>query len=248
MLLTQLAAPNELHLSVDTFREILVLSLFEDRDNLRHRIPAALSVLSSHQELNPRFVRPKNAKEFVDAVNNFDGNVMIVDGHGMHAADSEEGCLIVGSSRISISELTKDLRVPLIVVLSACDTHPFDRTYNTVASGFLLSGAMSVLSTALPIRGRDAAAFIIRLFLRAIQYGSLMVDRGISVPWSNVIGGAFRMHLAHTVARRLSELDLASQSQAEELHLNANLDINQPNEHWFERFAENCRRVTCVFR
>src|SRR5262249_10099423 len=132
--------------------------------------------------------------------------------------------------------------------LSACDTHPFDRSHATVANGFLSCGALAVLGTALPVRSHSAAIFLVRLMLRAITFGAAMNANGRSVAWTKIAGGALRMQLASDIVRGLVGRKLLPEALASEIHLNANEDINPPNDRsdWFDRLAARCQ-ASCGF-
>jgi hypothetical protein len=128
--------------------------------------------------------------------------------------------------------------MPPIVILSACDTHPFDRSHATVANGFLRCGATAVVATALPIRAPQAARFIMRIINRAVHFGSIMNRAGRAVPWANVVGGVLRMEIATDVVRAFEEKGLYDSARARDLRLQANLDLNPLKPDWYERLKD----------
>lgn len=194
----QIRAVSPHYINADAFKDYLVLSMFEVGDGIAYHARRAFEVLPSAESgrLTGRTAAPRTVDEFVEAVNAYQGPILIVDSHGAHPEAPDIGGLIIGGQPVDIWELRGRVRLPPIVVLSACDTHPFDRSHATVANGFLACGAVTVLGTVLPVGARHSAIFLVRLMLRAIQFGDAMNSIGRSVAWTKIIGGALRMQLA----------------------------------------------------
>ena len=229
----------------DAFKQYLVLSMFEEGDGVSEFIGSSLEVLPGAQESGITGTRktPKSVDEFVDALNAYDGAVLIIDGHGQHPGDPDVGGLIIGGKPVDIWSLRERARIPPIVILSACDTHPYDRSHASVANGFLSCGAIAVLGTVLPIRARDGAIFLIRLLLRAIQFAEIRNGSGWSVPWTNIVSGALRMQLVSDLVRGLVERRLLRPEQVHDIQLRGNLVLNPHRENWLELWSAECRRA-----
>jgi|GEM_PF-6024360 len=89
----------------------------------------------------------KSRKKMVNAINAFQGMLMVFDGHGSYRED-EPGVLWLGEEAVNVWELRSEItRPPPVVLLSACDTHAADRNHATVANGFLLLGTRSVIGS-----------------------------------------------------------------------------------------------------
>jgi hypothetical protein len=107
-----------------------------------------------------------NADELVAAINAFEGQVLVFDGHGAHR-DKEAAALYLQDEPINVWTLRDRItRMPPIVLLSACDTHAADRNHATVGNGFLALGARAVLASVFPLFAPTAATFIARLLYR----------------------------------------------------------------------------------
>ena len=244
LLIGQLETRPPVHIEPSSFKQYLVTSMFEAGDQIAPHIRTALRFLPGASEtgITGTVTTPKDVDDFVDAVNAYHGPILIVDGHGEHPNRPNVGGLVIGGKPVDIWHLAGRVRLPPIVVLSACDTHPFDRSHATIANGFLRCGALAVLATALPIRSVDAAGFLVRLMLRAIDFGEAMNRRGVSVSWTNIVGGALRMQLASDVVHGLVKRGLLPDALLRDIQLQANIDINPPNERadWLERLRDRC--------
>ncbi|MFG1379346.1 hypothetical protein [Xanthobacter autotrophicus] len=244
LLIEQLRHVPPIYIPADDFKKYLVVSMFEDGDGIAHHVRRALEVLpdAAEAKLTGISAAPKSTDEFVAVVNAYSGPILIVDSHGTHTDNPDVGGLNIGGKVVDVWGLAGKMRPPPIVILSACDTHPFDRSHATVANGFLRCGATAVLGTVLPIRSRDAAIFLVRLMLRAISFGNAMNANGRSAAWTNIVGGALRMQLASDIVRSLGAQGLIPEDRVAEIHLEANHDINPPNERtdWLPRLKERC--------
>lgn len=239
LFLQQIRCPITQYIPPDAFRDCLVLSMFEDGDGIAYhlRLGLALAGDGSDSRMRTRYASPNTVDEFVDAVNAFHGPILIIDSHGAHEDGDGPGGIIIGGESVDVWKLVDRIRMPPIVLLSACDTHPFDRSHATVANGFLACGATSVIGTALPIRAAQAARFAMRIINRAIHFADIVNGMGRSVPWTHVFGGVLRMELATDILRGISEQGFYDQEKMSELLLATNIDLNPLRDDWFERLA-----------
>lgn len=242
-LIEQLRPRPPTHIRSEAFKRYLVVSMFDDNDGIAHHIRRGLEALpeAGVQGIAGITATADTVEEFIAAVNAYDGPILIIDSHGTHEGDV--GGLIIGGQSIDIWSLKDRIKLPPIVILSACDTHPFDRSHATVANGFLHCGAQAVLATVLPIRSVPAAAFLVRLLLRAISFGNAMNGMGRAASWTNVVGGALRMQLASDVVRDLVRRGMVPGDQARALQLQTNVDINTPRSDWLDRLGDRCREA-----
>ncbi|WP_376743793.1 hypothetical protein [Ensifer canadensis] len=245
ILMEQLRPQPLIQIRPDEFRNFLLLSMFDEKDKLSEIIAQEVDKLADSDGRPIRGTRrmPKTVDEFVRAINDYNGPMLIVDSHGQHIDETVPGGLLIGGKAIDIWSLRDHIRVPPIVILSACDTHPHDRNHASVANGFLSCGATAVLGTVLPIRGVDAASFVRRLLLRAVQYGTAMNKTGRSVPWTNIVGGALRMQFAEDICSTMKDRGLIDDVQAAGLQLSANMDLNPHRRDWLQRLGKRCEEM-----
>ncbi len=244
LLLEQLKAVPMRAVNVSQFKEYLLVSMYEKDEASGYLMSDALSRLAKEKGLKGLHLRPESTQEFRKALRAYKGAIVIVDCHGGHPEKSTEGGLFIGGKLEGIRDLLRDIEIPPIVVLSACETHPFDRSHVTVANQFLRMGAINVISTVLPIYFKNAAVFLLRLMLRAVQYGSDINSRGVSVPWSNIVGGAFRQHLAFEIAMGLITRRLLPPMTALRLQQEAVIDLNfPPRRDWLHRLGERVKEA-----
>ncbi|WP_428685042.1 hypothetical protein [Sphingopyxis sp.] len=240
LFLDQIRAPVPLAISPDSFRDYLVLSMFDDGDPIApHLRLGALNAMDGQQKpIIGKFASPKNPEEFAGAINRFRGPMLIVDSHGDHPDGDAPGALVIGGKRFDVWSLRGKVRMPPIVVLSACDTHAFDRSHATVANGFLACGALAVVGTSLPIRGAQAARFVMRLINRAVHFGGIMSKAGVPVPWSHIVGGVLRMDITADIIRGFEASGQFDNAVGDAMQIEANKDINPLRSDWYERFQD----------
>lgn len=191
----QLIEHEPLRLAIEDFSEILVVSAFAKDDRLAPLMRTALETVAPawRDKVRVRFVPVINRKEFLAALASYDGPLMIFDGHGQHGRGSRSS-LLIGKEELDIWQLAGQIRVPPIVILSACDTQAIGRSPFSTSNAFLALGARTVLATMMPIGGMAGAMFIARMILRIAQYLPLIPSvYGRVARWSEIIGGMLRM-------------------------------------------------------
>lgn len=222
----------------DDLRKILVVSSFAEDDPLKTTLVDAIKTVmpswKKNEDLTFAFVRDR--KEFVEAINAFDGRIIVFDGHGAHNANDPISKIILGSEPIDVWSMRSEVRLPPIVILSACDTHGIDAsTPATAANGFLALGARTVLATLLPVGGEESAAFIARLVFRIVRFPpAALADYKRVINWTEVIGGMLRMMLATEILDQLVDPPTGKSELRIKLHNRVNLDINTGNDNWYE--------------
>lgn len=237
----ELALPSLLRLKTSAFSDILLVSAFGADDPIRNMVPAALQVASPmwRDKLTIRFVAVANEAAFCDALNTYDGAILIFDGHGRHAEGTGIGTLAVGDDNVDIWSLRGRVRVPPIVILSACDTQAADRSHATTANAFLAAGARAVLGTLLPIDARRAAVFLARLLYRIVDFLPTAIEaRAAAVQWSEVVGGLLRMQLLTDLLRPYLADGRLARPDYEHIHSKGNMEINKRHADWFDVVAE----------
>jgi hypothetical protein len=184
-----------------------------------------------------QFARVNNLKEFVDVMNNSDAAIMIFDGHGSDNSIEPVGTIVIGDHKLDVWDLRGKIRMPPIVILSACDTHSLDgSTHATVGNGFLALGAQTVLVTLLPISGVEAAAFVARFVYRLADFVPAALGSMKRVlNWGEIVWGMLRMLFASEVLNDLVGEPAPLESARGRMQASANVDINSGHPEWFER-------------
>lgn len=133
-------------------------------------------------------------------------------------------------------EFRGKIRVPPIVILSACDTHALDSpSHATVGNGFLFLGAMTVVASLLPLGGVSSAAFVARLVLRLVDFiPSVLAAQKRVLNWTEMVYGMQRMFLTSEILNELVGPPDVKGSPRHTIELQANVDINTYEEEWFE--------------
>ncbi|MER5173826.1 CHAT domain-containing protein [Thioclava kandeliae] len=233
----QVLPKKYLHLTTSDFEEILILSALHDEDPISKFFDIALARFKHHfkRKIRIRTERIRNEEDLIAALNSYNGSLVIFDGHGGHAKD-KPGMLQLLEESIDIWQLQrKRLRVPPIVVLSACNTHAADRNHATTANGFLAIGARTVLGSVFPIDARDASFFIARLLLHVAEFvpeSHKIFNQ--SLTWMEIMGGMIRMQLLTDFCQRLENKGLIDHETHRAVHLAGNIAVNSGDDWPFE--------------
>lgn len=251
-------------LPYSAFKEVLIIRSFDDADPCKKATEISLrtileppneesyeilikdfdldhklghkSFIKSHINTKIKVVDVHTKQEFINALNSYKGAILIYDGHGAHGKETDIGTLKIGKEDLDIIELRRKVKIPPIVLLSACDTHPLDCSHASTANGFLIAGAKTVLATLLPLDARDAAMFLGRLILRI----SMFLQRGVEnmpIKWTWVISGLQRMTYITELRYSLSETCKLSLSKESYLRIGflGNCFINAGDRYWYEK-------------
>ena len=240
LFIEQIRPPMTHHITPDAFRNYLVLSMFEDGDPIAHHLRAGTwhTADGKNERILGRYASPRNPTEFAAALNRFDGPMVVIDSHATHPDAGDIGGLMIGGEHFDVWSLAGKVKMPPIVILSACDTHPFDRSHATVANGFLACGATAVVATALPIRAPQAARFVMRLINRAVHYGAIVNGMGQAVAWSSIVGGVLRLELVTDILRGFEDDGGFDEDARSALLLDTLKDLHPMRPDWFERLRD----------
>jgi hypothetical protein len=242
LMMGQLTGTPVLTFQLADLQKILVVSSFSDDDPLKNVLTSALDAIRERWETKTEliFKAVRNQAEFIDALNGFDGCIMIFDGHGADNADEPVGKIVLGNEPIDVWNLRGKVRIPPIVILSACDTHGIDASsHATVGNGFLALDARTVLATLLPVGGVASAAFIGRLIYRIADFLPAMLKAAERVlNWTEVIAGMLRMLLASEMLDRLVGPPAPVDSPRGEIQTSANIEINTHDEEWYDKLLD----------
>jgi hypothetical protein len=245
--LSHLIGVPTIHLSASDLKAILIIRSFEDGDPIKNALSVASQKFSdsARGKLDLKIVDVRSATEFVEALNSFFGRIVIFDGHGTHDVQQKTGSIQLGRHSVNPLELAgKIRRMPPIVVLSACSTHPLEWSDGSTAIGFLMLGAISVLATVTPISALDAAIFSGRLMLRLADFVPMIAGSGQR--WSDVITGLLRMAYVTDILRSFEGRGWLSEDEYLEIHYQSNISINSRNPGWFEEVLSSISKKTGI--
>ncbi len=240
---------TERAIPTNRFQDVLVIRSFENSDPLKPMIKRAIDVMSSGSDRFPnvRIVDVSTKDELVRALNDFEGAIAIYDGHGAHPDKTGIGELVLINERVNPWTLSGVARVPPVVILAACDTHPLDASHATSASGFLASGAMTVLGTSVPIDGRDTASFVGRLLLRVGEYLPLLVEKRPwgSFRWSEILPGLQRRQYVTELLHRLDRHGGVSISESQHIGISVRIGMAiDTGRSWIDMLINEIAQLT----
>ena len=226
----QLTPSPLIRLTPEAFKKILVIGALDPKDDrdIRAMFEIAFSTFGRHwkDKLDIDFVEVASVEELIAAFNMFGGAMAIFDGHGSHQY-GDAAKLHLGKTEIDVWTLVGKMRVPPIIVLSACDTHAADRNHATTANGFLSLGARAVLSSVLPLDARAAATLAARLVYRIADFIPAAVGAfGRALTWTEVVSGLLRMQLLSEFVRELHRKRLLTEDQIYDVQLKGTQAIN----------------------
>lgn len=246
VMITQLAQTQAVNVLPSAFERPLVVSSFDENDPLRNIMRGSLQAMRAGDgsAIDHEFRRVNTVDEFVDALNAYQGSVMIFDGHGAANTDDPVGGIIIGGEKVDVWQLRSRVRIPPIVILSACDTQSADaRSHATVGNGFLALGAKTVVATLLPVGGQAAALFAARFLLRLKDYLPAALRSGWRVlNWTEVVSGMLRMTLISEVLDEIVGTPLTkarNQQEVHDLQVRANLWINSREIDWYDQILSD---------
>jgi hypothetical protein len=230
---------------------VLIINAFQPGDPLRGllRFSVTESLLTAPRQLDIEWVDVDGIDSFRNALNSFDGRIVLFDGHGSYSRELGHGVLRLGGEDVDIWSLKDQVRVPPIVILSACDTHPMDGTHATAANAFLMLGAHTVLASLVPLDGMQAAILAGRLMLRLAMYLPEVEQTPIfPLRWSEIVTGMLRMSYITDVLAALQKAGWKQLTleRTQVIQLAANDFINYLHPQWFEKTLELIADVTGI--
>lgn len=240
----QLLQTRAMDVSPKAFERPLVVSSFAKDDPLRDIMHTSLQALraSDIPMVDYDFRRVSTVDEFIDTLNAYEGAILVFDGHGV--ADDPIGSIIIGGEEVDIWQLGSKVKVPPIVILSACDTQAVDaRSHATVGNGFLKLGAKTVVATLLPVEGRKSALFTARLLLRLKDFLPAALKSGWrALNWTEVVSGMLRITLVTEILHEIVGMpatELWNREDVRELHARSNSRINSGRLDWYDLFLSD---------
>lgn len=228
-----------INIAIADFEEILIVRSFDKEDRIRTVLEDVLCKLSEAHEHYPKykFVDVYNIDQFLAAINSFNGALMVFDGHGALTESAGVGSIVIGGEAIDVWGLRGLVRMPPIVLLSACDTLPLDGGHGSSANGMLAMGAVTVLGTVLPVDSARSAIFIGRLLHRIQEFLPIVVKRSSYMPWRSFMSGMLRMtYCTELIISLIEDANIISFADYSRIQIKANIAINSLDPNWFDEF------------
>lgn len=247
LLMAEMIAPVTVTFTPQALQKALIVTCFSDDDPLRDMLTSG--IMASRRQwqgkVDVTFKRAKSLADFISALNDYDGEILIFDGHGADNSVEPVGKLIIGNDAIDVWQLRNKVRVPPIIILSACDTHGLDAlSHATVGNGFLALGARTVLATLLPVNAYQAALFVARLIHRLADFiGAALSSKRRALNWTEIMSGMLKMSFSTELLDELIGPPAPEGSPRWNLQLAANMDINsREDEDWYTNLLEAISR------
>lgn len=181
--------------------KVLVIRALEQQSPLLKLVESAIIELSKvnggHIDLIIEEVSTE--QQFWKALSDFNGAILVFDGHGGYDETNGSSYLVVGKSRISHDERVEGKSAPPIVFLSACNTHSLEGSSLSVVNAFLDMGAFTVIGTSVPVDGGRAAQTIRRLLSAVDRLEIVEVNRPMN--WAYLVTFCLRLqYLAESIS------------------------------------------------
>ncbi len=240
-------------LSIEDFREVLIIRSFSQGDPLRFILQESIKTFMESmvqegggQDIQVRWVDVHDENDFIQALNSFSGSLMIFDGHGTHDKSSDISFLCIGSLKLDIWQLKDKVRVPPIVLLSACDTHPIDGSHASTVNGFLSLGAITVLGTVLPVAVMESSIFLARLIYRIHYFlDQIETARWAPLRWTTIISGLQRKSFVSEFLHYMDKVHFKiAKVQYEKISIDIGLVVESTDRNWFEMMLEMIAKET----
>ncbi|MFL9908912.1 CHAT domain-containing protein [Paraburkholderia sp. RL17-337-BIB-A] len=210
------------HLSPDSFREILFISSFADDDPIRNDLKDKVNLIQknlSTERLGPSIDRFKasgalaSGYEMPREINRLEirfkwvevsdrdelieainSNPCAMTVFDLHGSHRNEvgGLMHLKNETVTIFDIYDKIHVSPIVILSTCDTSPVDKGHESTAEAFFLAGAKTIISSALPIESDLASTFLVRLLERIRSYLPERLECHGPIRWSTLVSGMIR--------------------------------------------------------
>jgi hypothetical protein len=224
---------------------ILVIRSFAANDPIRGHLELAIGQYDLGR-MKVVIVDVSTRDELINAINAYQGAMLIFDCHGNHGGKMEPAWLQIGKEKVDVWGLKHEARMTPIILLAACSTHPVDGSHASVANGFLANGVQTVLGTYAPVDSVHTAILIGRLLYRIAAFLPL-ITKHRPVTWREIVGTFFRMSYVTDVLQDLHEVrKTINEIQFRKLHEEANMAINASVPDWLEKLQQGVADSTGI--
>lgn len=223
----------------EKLRDILVIRSFNETDPLKYHLERAIehyADANKDQSLNVKIVDVQTRDELIRSVNSYEGIIVVFDCHGNHGGLEDSGWFCIGEEKVDTWTLAAIARIPPIVILSACLTHPIGGSHASIANGLLRSGALTVIGTFLPVNSVKSSIFVARILFRINSFLPAIKKLNItSVTWRTLISDFLKMSYTTDILRHFLDVkNLITLEDYKEIHIDTNTSINYKKLDWFQ--------------
>lgn len=249
----QLVSNVDLYTTPSAFKKTLILRSFGNDDVLRTFAEHSLREFLGENFRHLEVVDVSTIVEAEETLSRFTGGMVIFDMHG--GITNGVGVLDIGDEKWDLVSSAQKIRLPPVVLFSACDTAPMDGVAASIASAALAVGAKVVLGTLMPVNGAESALLVGRTMLRVNEFIPAAHEafrRGVR--WTEVFGGMMKMSYASDVLRAML-MDAVPRAEYLEDHLaiNTSINIDNPNDEWWgtlisriaKRLDQSAEEIKC---
>lgn len=215
--------------------KILVLRSFRPDDEIKYCLELSIDKIEKLSAcIDVEIIDINNEYELIDAINDFSGKILVMDCHGHHGGVKQNGWLEIGDDKVDVWHLSKKIKMPPIVILSACLTSAISGSHASVANGFLTCGAISVLGTLLPVNAIHSAFFVAMLLHRIAEFPRVLSLDYTHITLRLLISLFFRMSYTSDVLRAFQIAGMIDKVDFEDINRKVCNEINELSNNWNE--------------
>lgn len=238
------ASAPELVIAASSFNEVLVVKAVSESDPVSRMLDAALDTLGPRGDVAIPDLTVASVGGLADlgkVLADYEGAALIWYGHGVHNGSDDVGSLLIGDEPIDPWTLRDSITLPPIVLLGACDAHPYAASHATTVNGLLTAGAVTVLGAGIPVSAPNVATWICRFLIRVGGFLPILLDRPHgSMRWSEFLPGLQRRQFVTEALRAVERYGgvRLSDKRRIEVAFETGMAIDQQEEFWFDQFIQ----------
>lgn len=225
---------NETYITYEELKKILIIRSYNPEDSIKNILKERLNTQRSFTDMEITFKDVKNSNELIDIINNsMEFSIVIFDCHGRHDDEELSGVLQLEEDEFDIwKERWKVNYMPPIVLFSSCQTNVYGNTMFSTASGFLATGAKSVLATTSSVDAVSSADFIARLILKIDMFSDILNEIFPRITFLDFVANMFRVFYITDI---LDVLDI-DESNRNRILSCTSVYINNESIYWYDYF------------
>jgi hypothetical protein len=241
---SQLRMADPVILHPADFAKVLILRGTSPRERIFPLLESFSRLMLKSSGVDVSIVDVTSVTELRNALETFDGAMAVVDAHGIHTERSS-GRIKLGETHVDAATLSRDLKVPPIVFLAACETHAVQGRQDTVATALLSAGARTVIGTLGAVGGPESAALCANvLFL----ISTFMPKAPGPMRWSELFWmAAAQAHAAEgAMALRGTGLSKIKPQDVQDVSIAALEELVLFKKEWFERVLREVASIASL--
>lgn len=235
MLLSNASNPAQIEVTINELQKVLVLRSFRDNDPIRDDLKNQIVNLPKC-ELDIEIIDVNSESEVIESLNNYDGWILIFDCHGGDGGNESHGWLNIGNEKVDTWLLKNKTRIPPIVILSACSTSSVCGSHASVANGLLVSGALSVIGTFLPVNSKKSSIFVLNILLKLTFFLKELSKKGFgATSWRTLISVIMKLSYINDILDGFeNQLSLITRKDRSDIVKKTTSKIYSMEDDWYE--------------